>query len=65
MAFALLFCVNVLEILGQAEGPLKLTQTIPLPGVGGRIDHLAVEHLFVAVPHRGNQSAEIRRYQVN
>ena len=43
IAFALLSCVNVLETYGQTEGPLKLTQTIPLPGVKGRLDHLAVD----------------------
>jgi DNA-binding beta-propeller fold protein YncE len=36
----------------QAAEPLKLTRTIPLPGVEGRIDHLSVDlisrRLFVA-----------------
>jgi DNA-binding beta-propeller fold protein YncE len=61
IAFALLSCVNVLETYGQAEGPLKLTQTIPLPGVEGRIDHLAVDlaghRLFLCA--LGNDTLEI------
>jgi len=42
-------------------GPLRLIQTIPLPGVEGRIDHLAVDvagqRLFVAA--LGNNTVEI------
>jgi DNA-binding beta-propeller fold protein YncE len=61
IAFALLFCINEFEIYGQTEGLLKLTQTIPLPGVEGRIDHLAVdlaEHrLFLCA--LGNNTLEV------
>jgi len=42
-------------------GPLRLIQTIPLPGVEGRIDHLAVDlarqRLFVAA--LGNSTVEV------
>ena len=35
-------------------GPLRLIQTIPLPGVEGRIDHLAVD----LAGHRLNRHAQ-------
>src|SRR5438105_527681 len=45
----------------QANAPLKLSQTIPLPGVEGRIDHLSVDlkgqRLFVAA--LGNNTLEV------
>ncbi len=45
----------------QSAPPLRLVETIPLPGVEGRIDHLAVDvktqRLFVAA--LGNNSLEI------
>jgi len=51
-----------------AEVPLRLVQTISLPGVPGRIDHLAIDlpgrRLYLAVPARGAQQAEIRVYAV-
>ena len=43
------------------NSPLKLLETIPLPGVNGRIDHLSVDvksqHLFIAA--LGNNTVEI------
>jgi len=46
---------------GQESVPLRLVQTIPLPNVAGRIDHLAVDlkghRLFVAA--LGNDSVEV------
>src|SRR5436309_1511296 len=46
---------------GQPNAPLKLTQTIPLPGVEGRIDHMSVDikgqRLFVAA--LGNNTMEV------
>src|SRR2546421_112155 len=43
------------------SAPLKLVQTIPLPGVEGRIDHMAVDvkggRLFIAA--LGNNTVEI------
>lgn len=46
---------------GQGSAPLKLVQTIPLPGVEGRIDHLGGDikgqRLFVAA--LGNNTLEI------
>jgi DNA-binding beta-propeller fold protein YncE len=43
------------------EGPFKLKQTVPLPGVEGRIDHFALdaagERLFVCA--LGNNTAEV------
>ena len=48
-------------LYGQAGLPLKLTQTIALTGVEGRIDHLAFDvkgqRLFVAA--LGNNTLEI------
>ena len=45
----------------QEKSPLRLVQTIPLPGVEGRVDHLAVdladERLFVCA--LGNNSVEV------
>src|SRR5262245_6417576 len=45
----------------QASGPLRLVQAIPLPGVNGRIDHLAVDvkeqKLFMAA--LGNDTVEV------
>src|SRR2546426_5873170 len=42
-------------------GPLRLIQTVPLPGVEGRIDHLAVDlagqRLFMAA--LGNNTVEV------
>jgi DNA-binding beta-propeller fold protein YncE len=53
--------MNVLETYGQTEGPLKLTQTIPLPDVKGRLDHLAVDlsgqRLFLCA--LGNNTLEV------
>jgi len=55
----LLLAVAVLP--GRAAEPLKLTRTIPLPGVEGRIDHLSVDvlrrRLFVAA--LGNNTLEV------
>src|SRR5689334_22200822 len=46
---------------GPQRNPLKLVQTIPLPDVEGRIDHLAADtkgqRLFVAAP--GNNTLEV------
>jgi DNA-binding beta-propeller fold protein YncE len=59
----LLFCSMVLSVLVavQPQEPLALVQTIPLPGVEGRIDHLAVDlqndRLFVAA--LGNDTLEV------
>jgi len=45
----------------QEAAPLRLVQTIPLPNVEGRIDHLAIDlkgqRLFVAA--LGNDTVEI------
>ncbi|MCW3096549.1 MAG: hypothetical protein JWL77_2167 [Chthonomonadaceae bacterium] len=47
--------------LAQKADPLQLVQTIPLPGVEGRIDHLAVDlkgqRLFIAA--LGNNTVEV------
>ena len=46
---------------GQASKPLKLIQSIPMPGVGGRIDHLSIDldgrRLFVSA--LGNNTVEV------
>jgi DNA-binding beta-propeller fold protein YncE len=52
---------NYLAIAESSDAPLQLKQTIPLPGVEGRIDHLdldaANERLFVCA--LGNNTAEV------
>ena len=57
---ALLFCYAAATSSAQSA-PLKLKQTIPLPGVEGRIDHFAVDpsgqRLFVCA--LGNNSLEV------
>lgn len=61
LAAAALAIVTVGLAFGQEAAPLRLVQTIPLPGVEGRIDHLAVDlkgqRLFVAA--LGNNSVEV------
>ncbi len=58
-----LLAVILLANVVQAEefAPLRLVQTIPLPGVDGRIDHMAVDvkgqRLFVAA--LGNNTVEV------
>src|SRR5437762_5270272 len=51
----------VVAIIQPAQPPLTLTRTIELPGVEGRIDHLAYDpdrgHLFLAA--LGNNSVEV------
>ena len=46
---------------GQAAAPLKLIQTIPLPGVPGALDHMAIDvrgqRLFV--PAEQHQTVEV------
>jgi len=58
---ATLYCVGVAEIAAQSAMPLKLKQTIALPGVEGRIDHFAFdaagERLFVCA--LGNNTVEV------
>lgn len=58
---AALCCVGVAEIAAQSAAPLRLKQTIALPGVEGRIDHLAFdvagERLFVCA--LGNNTVEV------
>src|SRR6202051_1238859 len=58
----LLFCLALLfgpafPVNGEHNSALRLVQTIPLPGVGGRLDHLAVDlekkRLFVAAVANG------------
>jgi hypothetical protein len=59
---ALLLALSVgMPAAHAAQGPLQLQQTIPLPGVEGRIDHMdldaAGERLFVAA--LGNNTLEV------
>lgn len=55
-----LFCVAALSLHAADALPLKLSQTIPLPGVKGRFDHFAIDakgqRLFVAA--LGNNTLE-------
>jgi DNA-binding beta-propeller fold protein YncE len=57
---AIVFCYTLATIRAQTA-PLKLTKTIALPGVEGRIDHLAFdaagERLFVCA--LGNNTVEV------
>jgi len=59
---AIVLCsTGIITVTAQSGVPLKLKQTIPLPGVEGRIDHfafdLAGERLFVCA--LGNNTAEV------
>ncbi len=58
---ALVFCYTLATVRAQTGAPLKLTNTIALPGVEGRIDHLAFdaagERLFVCA--LGNNTVEV------
>jgi DNA-binding beta-propeller fold protein YncE len=56
-----LSCTGIVTVGAQNAVPLKLKQTIPLPGVEGRIDHFAFdaagERLFVCA--LGNNTVEV------
>ncbi len=56
-----LFASTALSSIPAQNPPVKLTQTIPLPGVEGRIDHFALDavgnRLFVAA--LGNNTVEV------
>jgi glutamine cyclotransferase len=58
---AALCCVGVAEIAAQRAAPLKLKETIAIPGVEGRIDHFAFDaagdRLFVCA--LGNNTVEV------
>src|SRR5437667_1822224 len=58
---ALVSCYTFATVRAQTAAPLKLTQTIALPGVEGRIDHVAFdaagERLFVCA--LGNNTVEV------
>jgi DNA-binding beta-propeller fold protein YncE len=59
---AIVLCsTGIITVAAQSKVPLKLKQTIPLPGVQGRIDHFAFdpagERLFVCA--LGNNTAEV------
>jgi len=55
------FACFVLIAHAQSNPPLRLAQTIPMPGVEGRIDHLSIDvtgqRVFVAA--LGNNTAEV------
>src|SRR5438128_7891252 len=55
------FACFVFLAYSQGNPPLKMLQTIPLPGVEGRIDHLSMDlkgqRLFVAA--LGNNTLEV------
>jgi hypothetical protein len=59
--FAMFFMLDPNFAIAQSEAPLTLAQTVFLPDVRGRIDHLAVdvdgERLFVAA--LGNDTVEV------
>ena len=56
-----LYCTGIVTVAAQSGVPFKLKQTIPLPGVEGRIDHFAFdpagERLFVCA--LGNNTVEV------
>ena len=58
---ATLCCVGVAKIAAQSTATFKLTKTIALPGVEGRIDHIAFdaagERLFICA--LGNNTVEV------
>lgn len=58
---ALFCCVNIGQTSAGQQPPLKLERVIPLPGVEGRIDHLAADavnnRVFVAA--LGNGTVEV------
>ena len=57
----MLCCTGIITVAAQSGVPLKLKQTIPLPGVEGRIDHFGFdatgERLFVCA--LGNNTVEV------
>ncbi|MGA3372211.1 MAG: histidine-type phosphatase [Terracidiphilus sp.] len=59
LTLCLLVCCAVSH--AQSPAPLSLSRTIPLPGVSGRFDHLAIDaagnRLFIAAT--GNHSVEV------
>jgi YVTN family beta-propeller protein len=59
--FLPVFLVCILSVNSQGTAPLRSVQTIPMPGVQGRIDHLSVDvkgqRLFVAA--LGNNTLEV------
>jgi DNA-binding beta-propeller fold protein YncE len=59
--FPILILLLLLFFRAQAQAPLQLVRTIPLPGVGGRIDHMAADaqshRLFIAA--LGNDTVEV------
>ena len=58
---ALVFCVVAAALSAAESSALKLTKTIPLPGVKGRFDHFVIDtkgrRLFVAA--LGNNTLEV------
>src|SRR5271163_180019 len=66
----LLCCVGLSAIVaahGQDRSTLRLVQTISLPGVSGRLDHMAVDEekrrLFVAAVTRSSRLGRRQSYQ--
>ena len=61
MFLPVIFACFALVAYGQGNAPLRLAQTIPMPGVEGRIDHLSADtkgqRVFVAA--LGNNSLEV------
>ena len=59
--FLMVFAVMTIDVQAQGSSTLRMVQTIPLPNVEGRIDHMAVDvkgqRLFIAA--LGNNSVEI------
>jgi hypothetical protein len=58
-----LFAAFVIQARSQESAPLRLVQTIPMPGVHGRMDHLAVDiegkRLFAAALGDNQNTVEV------
>src|SRR5215468_10050257 len=61
MFLLVVFSCFVVMAYGQGNAPLRLVQTIPMPGVEGRIDHFSadVKGQMVFVAALGNNSLEV------
>jgi hypothetical protein len=58
MALILIYLASAASLCGQTKHPLRLVQTIPIPNVKGRLDHLYVDvgskRLYVAGLENGS-----------
>src|SRR5216683_7502454 len=59
--FLILLLGFVVRAQGQAPAPLKLIQTIPLPGVPGALDHMGIDvrGQRLCIPAEQHQTVEV------